>query len=295
FLYTNFANDVQAGTRRLDRGNVSGSVHESVRRIGVADGSGCELKRIFVREPSGEFRLQFLAEVGADVKIRHAGTAAEPLENASAGEVGVQRPDVDGDGAKRLESVENDVSSNFVCLVDDGFGVIDVRAAKNNVRDGDDQSSLVDGVEQAVGRDGDTVVRFDHVNLRAVLALRFPEIHDGRKVHVAVNDFVALAGEVETGSDHRLAGGDVLVERDGIFGCVHQGAEFVANFEGEHPPPFHPSADAACCPDIGVGMERVINGARHGSEGVGDHVVSALEDRELGAVAQQIVGHEGYC
>ena len=134
-----------------------------------------------------------------------------------------------------------------------------------------------------------------HVNLRAVLALRFPEIHDRGKVHVAVNDFVALAGEIETGSDYGLAGGDVLVERNGILGRVHQGAEFVANFEGKHPPAFFPGANAASGPDIGVGMERVVNGARHGSERVGDHVVGALEDGELGAVAQEIVGHEGHC
>src|ERR1700730_14265760 len=150
-LYTYFANDRDAGTRRLDRGDVRGSVHESVWRIGIADGSGCELKRIFVLEPSGELRLQFFAKVGADVEIRHAGTAAEPLENASAGEIGVERLDVDGDGTERLKSVEDDVSANFVRFVDDGLGIVDIRAAKNNVRDGDDQSPLVDGIEQAIG------------------------------------------------------------------------------------------------------------------------------------------------
>src|SRR5207245_4489405 len=99
------------------------------------------------REPSGEFRLQFLAEIRADVKIPDAGSAAEPLENASAGEVGVERLDVDGDGAERLESIEDDVGSNLVRFVDDGFGVVDIGAAKNNVRNGDDQSVLVDGFE----------------------------------------------------------------------------------------------------------------------------------------------------
>src|SRR5437879_2908952 len=53
FLHAHFLNNFEAGTRRLDCGNVRGSVHESVWRISVADGSGCELKRIFVREPSG--------------------------------------------------------------------------------------------------------------------------------------------------------------------------------------------------------------------------------------------------
>src|SRR5260370_552767 len=259
FLDANFPNNSQARTRRLDRRNVRGSVHESERRIGVADGSGCELKRIFVRKPSSELRLQFLAKIGADVEVGNAGTATEPLENASAGEVGVERVDVNGDGAKRLESIQDDVGSNLVRFVDDGFGFVDVRAAKNNVRDGNDQSLLVDSVEQARGGNADAVISFDHVNPRAVLALRFPEIHDGRKVHVAVNDFIALTGEVETGRDHRLAGCDVLVERDGILVRGHQGTEFVANFEAEHPPAFFPGPNAPRCADVGVHMQRYLN------------------------------------
>ena len=195
------------------------------------------------------------------------------------------------------------MGSNLVRFVDDGFGIVDIGTAKDHVRDGHDQSVVVDGIEQAVGGDGDAVVGFDHVNVRAILALRFPEIHDGGEVHVAVDDFVALSGEIETGGDDGLAGGDVLMQRDGIFGRVHQGAEFVAYFESQHPPAFFPGANAACRPDIGVGMERVVNGAGHGSEGVGDHVVGALEDGELGAVAEKIVavvsqkisGHEGHC
>src|SRR6266478_1178956 len=37
FLHANFANNFETGTRRLDCGDVRGSVHESVRRIRVAD------------------------------------------------------------------------------------------------------------------------------------------------------------------------------------------------------------------------------------------------------------------
>src|SRR6266481_8292719 len=100
FLDANFVNNSQAGTRRLDRGNVRSSVHEPAWGIGVANGAGCELKRILVREPSGELRFQLLAEIWADVEIGNPRTAAEPLEKASAGEVGVERLDVNGDGAE---------------------------------------------------------------------------------------------------------------------------------------------------------------------------------------------------
>src|ERR1700683_1467112 len=100
FLYTDILNDPEAWARGLDGRNVGGSIHKTEWRIGVTDRTGCEGEGIFVREPSGELRLQFLAEVGADVEIGDAGSTAQPLEHASAGEVGVQRLDVDGDGAQ---------------------------------------------------------------------------------------------------------------------------------------------------------------------------------------------------
>src|SRR5208283_1251494 len=175
----------------------------------------------------------FLAEVGTNVEIGDSRAAAEPFQHASASEVDVERLDIDRNGAERLERVEHDVRSDFVRFFYDGFRVIDIRAAKNNMRDGDDQGAFVDGVEQAVGRHRDAVVRLDHVYLRSVRALSLPEVHDGGKVHVAVNDFVARAAEIEAGSDDGLAGGDVLMQRDGIPGRVHQGAKFVADFEGE--------------------------------------------------------------
>ena len=285
-LNANFANNSQAGPRRLDRGNVRGSIHESKGLLGIANGASGEGKRIFVGKPSSKLRLQFLAQIGPDVEVRNPRPSTEPLEHASAGEVGVERLDVHRHGAQRLESVEDDVSANFVRFVDDGFGVVDVGAAKNHVRDGNDQSLFVDGVKQAIGGDGDAVIGFHHVNLSAVLALRFPEMHHGGKVHVAVNDLVALAGEVKTRSHHGLTSRYVLMKRNAIFGRVHQSANFVANFRSQHPPAFFPGANAAGRPNIGVGMERVINGAGHGSEGIRNHVISAREDGKLRAVAQ---------
>src|ERR1039458_9609203 len=100
FFYAYLLNDFQSGTRCFDRRNVRGSVHKSEGRIGVTDGASGEGKRIFVGEPSGEFRLQLPAEIGTNGEIGNSGTAAEPLEHASAGKVGVERLDVDRDGAE---------------------------------------------------------------------------------------------------------------------------------------------------------------------------------------------------
>src|SRR5208282_1567395 len=102
FFHSNFLNDFQAGTRGFNRGNVRGSIHKAEGRIGVTDGAGRELERIFVREPSDELRFKFLTQVRANVEIGDAGASAKPFEDASAGEVGVKRLDVYGQGAKRL-------------------------------------------------------------------------------------------------------------------------------------------------------------------------------------------------
>src|ERR1700677_1084874 len=189
-----------------------GSIHEAERGLSVAGGAGGEGERIFMGEPPGKLRLQFLAKVRPNIKVSDTRAPAEPLEHASAGEVSVERLDIDRNGSERLKRIEDDMSSNFVRLLDDGFGIVDVGAAKNDMRDRNNQSLLIDSIQQALGRNRDAIVCFDHMNLRAAWALRLPEIHDGRKVHVAVNDFVACAGEIKARCDHRLTGGNVLVK-----------------------------------------------------------------------------------
>ncbi len=53
-----------------------------------------------MREPAGKFWLERLAEIGADVEIGHAGSAAEPLEDASATEIDIESLDVNRDAAE---------------------------------------------------------------------------------------------------------------------------------------------------------------------------------------------------
>ena len=125
----------------------------------------------------------------------------------------------------------------------------------------------------------------------AVGPLSLPEIHDGRKIQVAVYDFVALAGEVETGGNHGLAGGDVLVGRDGTFGRIHERPNLIADFGRQHPPSFFPGANPASGPGIGVAFHGVVNAAGHGTQGIADQVGGVPEDRKLGAVAEQFVSH----
>jgi hypothetical protein len=61
----------------------------------------------------------------------------------------------------------------------------------------------------------------DHVHSRPTQVLSFPEIHHRWKIHVGVDDLVALAGKIKTGCNNCLARGDVLVSGNRSFGRVH--------------------------------------------------------------------------
>ena len=50
-------------------------------------------------------------------------------------------------------------------------------------------------IEQPFGRNLDPIIRLYHVDARAALPLRFPEIHHRRKVQIRVNHLIALVAE----------------------------------------------------------------------------------------------------
>src|SRR6266550_2004144 len=82
-------------------------------------------------------------------------------------------------------------------LFDDRLRIIDVGAAEDDMRNGHQQRGFVDCIQQSLDGDGNAVISLYHVDACTILPLRFPEIHDRGKIHVAVHDLVALAGEVE--------------------------------------------------------------------------------------------------
>ncbi len=231
-------------------------------------------------------------QVGTNVEIGRSRSATEPFQDTAAGKICVQRRNVHGNGAQRLKSVEQDHGADLVGAVDDRLGVIDVGAAEDDVRDGDDKGLLVDGGEHFFGRNVDAVGG-DHLDAGAALTLGVPEVHHRREVQVGVNDLVAFAAEVEAGGDDGLNHGDVLMAGNRSGGGVHQGANLVADLGRQHPPLFLPGADAALRPCAGVGEHGVEDAAGHGAQGVGDQVGGAIEDGELGAVAEKLVLH-GY-
>src|ERR1700690_3542788 len=84
-INADLGNNLQAGTRRFQRGYVGGPIHEAKWRLAVARGSDFEPKRILMRKPAGEFWLQLSSQVRTDVQIADARASAQPFQNATAG------------------------------------------------------------------------------------------------------------------------------------------------------------------------------------------------------------------
>src|SRR5262245_58436667 len=176
-------------------------------------------------------------------------------------------------------------------LLRDRLHILDVRAAKDNMRDGNQQRFFVDGFDQTLGGHVNAVIGADHVDARATAALRLPEIHHRREIHVAIDDFVAPAAEIEAAGHHVLAAGNVQMHAHRAGLGVHQHADGVAHVARHHPPVFFPCAHAARGPDVAVGLDRVIHTAGHGAQRVADHISGALQNGELRAKAEQVVSH----
>ena len=155
-------------------------------------------------------------------------------------------------------------------LLNDGLGVIDVSASKNYMGNCHQQRVFIDGIQQSFGRNRNSVIGFDHPDARSVGSLRLPEIHYRGEIHVAVNDLIALAGEIEAGSDDGLASRHVLMSGDRPLSCIHQSANLIAFFRCQHPPPLFPGAHAACGPGVGVSLHGVVDSARHRAQGIAD-------------------------
>src|SRR5262245_51471146 len=190
-----------------------------------------------------------------------------------------------------MKSVEHNERAHFMRLFDNCFSIVNKCATKNDVRDWHEQPLFVDGIEQALCGYRDAVVRLDHVQADAAPFLSLPEVHYGREIHVGVDDSSGIARDGEARGDDGLTGSDVLMSGDGTFGSVHQGANFVTDMAGKHPPALFPGANAARGPGFSVVMHGVVDTAGHGTEGIADQVRGAVENGELGTMAEQIVGH----
>src|SRR2546426_6035757 len=279
----------QAGLASVERRDVRGAIEIAEGIIAAINRTGFEIERALMREPPGERGLAFGAQVGADVKIADARSAAEPLENSADSEVTAERAHVNRDGAGGLKEIEDDVGADAVGAFDDGAGVDDSGAAEEHQGNGDEESVLVNRGENFFERDADAVLTGNGFDAGAETRLFVVEILDGGKFEVHQDDFVARAAEIKTGTDNGLDNGDVLMERNLAAPRSDQRADAVAGAHGHVPPALFPGAHAAETPGAGVAFHALVNAARHGTEGIADHVGGALKDGELRAPLEKRV------
>jgi len=175
--------------------------------------------------------------------------------------------------------------------LDDRSGVVDKRAAKNDVGDWNQQGLFINGGQQTLQRHGDAVIGGHHMHARAAAALRLPEVHHRGKIHVGVNHFVAASAEVETRCYCCLALSYVLVQRNGIGGRIHERPNLIADFERHSPPRFLPGAHAASGPHLGVLAQGISDATRHRAQRIADEIGGLLQDGKFSPVAQQRVRH----
>ena len=143
-----------------------------------------------------------LREVRADVEPTRTRTAAEPFDAAADGEVDVELGEVEGNDARRLVAVQNDVRAHLVRAAHDGLDVLDLRVLEEHVTDRHEQRALVDRLD-------DRPVVFDRDDVK--VRLRLVQVAHRREVRLFVDDAVADAGPSEAGQDDLLGDGDVLV------------------------------------------------------------------------------------
>src|SRR5579884_3832196 len=149
--------DLVAGTRRVQRGNVRRAVEEAedVRR--VLDGAAFEGERPAVRHPARRAGTQFCEEVGADVQITGTRTSAQPLHRTAGGEIEPQRADIDGKDPGRLIQIGDDEGADLVGAAYNRRKVLYERTAEGDVGHGHQLRLFVDGGQQQLGGQGDSV------------------------------------------------------------------------------------------------------------------------------------------
>ena len=79
-----------------------------------------------------------------------------------------------------------------------------IRAAERNVRQRHERRSVVNRIDDFVGRDRDIIVRVHHLDRGADFLLRVPDILHRREIQRGCDDLVALVRlKIETGCDCR--------------------------------------------------------------------------------------------
>ena len=172
------------------------------------------------------------------------------------------------------------MGADLVRAPDDRLDLLDLARLEQHVADRDEQRALVDRVD-----DGAVVLADDDLEAR----LRLVEVAHRREVPALVDDAVPRRVDREERREHdRLGDGDVLVHHGRAGGAADDAADLVADRHRHRPPALAPRADPALLPHPRVLGEPILRLRRHRRQRVVDQVRRVLEDRELGAVVEEV-------
>src|SRR5438105_5021931 len=97
-----------------------------------------------------------------------------------------------------------------MCFVDNGFNILQGSAAKIDMADRHDQCFFIDGIDDFLDIDMNAIVAFDQMNFCSVFLPPVPKITDRRKMKIGKNNFIPLAGKIETGCNKCAANGEIM-------------------------------------------------------------------------------------
>ncbi len=179
--------------------------------------------------------------------------------------------------------------SDTMGFFDDSARIDDIGTAEQHLRNGNKKSGFVDGGEKFIQIKADRVRAGYKLHAGAEPALLVIEVLNGGKFQVGHHHFVARAAEIEARADDRLDERHVLMQRNFAGSSADERCDLVANADGHVPPALFPGAHAALGPGVRVSAHFVVYGARHGPEGIADHIRRAVENRELAPPLQKAI------
>jgi hypothetical protein len=162
----------------------------------------------------------------------------------------------------------------------DCLHVLDPRGLEEDVRDRDEQRTLVDRSNDrfAVGNDDDVQLR-----------LRLVQVAHAREVPLLVDDAIAAGVDrAEAREDDRLGDRDVLVHHRRPGRRADDAPDLVADRERHLPPSLRPGADTALLPCARVLGDAILCGCRHRAERMVDQIRRLRQDRKAIPVRRQI-------
>ena len=162
----------------------------------------------------------------------------------------------------------------------DRLDVLDLRLLEQDVADRDEERALVDLLD-------DLLVVLAHDDLE--VGLRLVQVADGREVRALVDDAIPRGIDgPEARERDRLRDRDVLLHHRRARRRADDAPDLVADRHRRGPPALRPRANPALRPhprELGEPLGRL---PRHRPERVAREVRRMLEDRELGAVVEQV-------